>query len=405
MALMFFVCQAVSAETLPQGNFALRNHQLLQKLLLEHGKESPQYNPQKRPYVVCDWDNTSVFGDTEETLTYYMLTNLRYPFTVSEFRRNISLNIPQGPSKLRNDKGIPVVFVDLLNDMVDDYRHIYNNYIGFSGKKTLAEIRQTEEFKDLAAKLFVMFDALEATSGTALADRWQGQLITGMTSEQVMGLSKSSIQENLGAELRKIKLSGSRTLSRRSNDVSSTTFQGLRVYPDMANLYQTLMDNGIDVYIVSASPEDIIIPIVCSKEYGYGIPREHVFGAKFVKNNGMLQPELSPDRSMTWGAGKVDLIRREIIAQKGYDPVLVCGDSDGDYNMLSDFPGTKLGLIVNRLKKGLTGALSSQAHRELDHPAPRYIVQGINENTGAFNASEYTVKFGTNKKQLLQQGE
>jgi len=70
--------------------------------------------------------------------------------------------------------------------------------------------------------------------------------------------------------------------------------------------------------------------------------------------------------------------------------------------MLSEFPQTKLGLIVNRLKKGLTGILSNQAHRELDNPAPRYILQGINENTGAFNASEYTVKFGTNEKLLLK---
>ena len=150
-AIVFLVCQTVYAEKLSQGHFALRNHQLLQKLILENGKNNPQYNSQKRPYIVCDWDNTSVFGDTEETLTYYMLNNLRYPFSVSEFRRNISLNLPQGPSKLLNDKGIPVVFEDLLNDLVEDYSYIYSKYSGFSGKRELAEIRQSEEFKDLAA--------------------------------------------------------------------------------------------------------------------------------------------------------------------------------------------------------------------------------------------------------------
>jgi hypothetical protein len=36
----------------------------------------------------------------------------------------------------------------------------------------------------------------------------------------------------------------------------------------------------------------------------------------------------------------------------------VAGDSDGDYDMLRDFPDTELGLIVNRLKKGKIGELS-----------------------------------------------
>jgi len=85
-AIVFLICQTVYAEKLSQGNFALRNHQLLQKLILENGQNNP-HNSQKRPYIVCDWDNTSVSGDSEETLTYYMLNNLRYPFSVSEFRR------------------------------------------------------------------------------------------------------------------------------------------------------------------------------------------------------------------------------------------------------------------------------------------------------------------------------
>jgi phosphoserine phosphatase len=400
--LFFSLCHAVFADGLRRGRFSDRNYKLLNKLILENGKHSRSYNPQRRPYVVCDWDNTSAFGDAEETLTYYMLDNLSYTLSVPEFRHAARLGVPHGPSKLRNDEGKPVMFDDLVDDLVDDYTCIYNNYIGFSGNKGLAQIKSSEEYKDFAAKLYVMFDALEATGGTALADRWHGQLMSGMQSQQLMALSEKSIRKNLGGEPRKIRLSSSDKLQRRCNKVSATTFQGLRIYPDMRNLYRSLIDNGIDVYIVSASPEDIIIPIVCKKEYGYNIPRENVFGVKYAKINGVLQPELSPERAMTWGSGKADLIRKHFVGTKGYAPILVCGDSDGDYNMLAEFSETRLGLIINRHKKGRIGALYEQALQQLDDPQPRYILQEIDENTGLFKADEATVKPGTREKHLAQ---
>lgn len=400
--MVFMTCHTAYAATFDQGSFADRNYKLLERLVMENGKHSPKYDSKHRPYVVCDWDNTSVFGDTEETLTYYMLDHLSYALSVSAFQKAVSLNVPKGASKLQDDSGNPVDFDALIEDLVADYQYIYNHYQGFAGSKGLDAVKGSEEYKDLAAKLFVMFDALDATCGTAVADQWQGQLMSGMTSEQLEALSNRSIGKNLGDKLRKIKLSSSDKLKRRCNHVSSTTFQGLRIYPDMRNLYHALMSSGIDVYIVSASPEDIVVPIVCRKEYHYDIPRENVFGAKFDKVNGVLQPGLSPQRAMTWGPGKVDFIRNHLIASKGYPPVLVCGDSDGDYHMLSAFPEMQLGLIINRLKKGNIGSLCEQASKERKNLKPRYLLQGIDENTGTFNAGEATVKFGTRGKRLTK---
>ncbi|MHC1727296.1 MAG: haloacid dehalogenase-like hydrolase [Syntrophobacteraceae bacterium] len=401
-AVVSAVCHTVFAGELNRGLFSERNYNLLDKLISESGNHSPNYDAAHRPYVVCDWDNTSAFGDAEETLTYYMLQNLSYALSVSEFRRAACLNVPRGESKLLDDAGKPVVFDDLVSDLVTNYTYIYNNYSGFAGNKSLEKVKASEEYKDFAAKVFVMFDALDATHGTAIADQWQGQLMSGMTSEQLVELSEKSIRKNLGGELRKIKLSSSNRLKRRCNGVSSTTFQGLRIFPDMANLYRTLMDNGIDVYVVSASPEDIIVALACNSEYGYRIPRENVYGVKFAKNNGVLQPELSSGRPMTWGPGKVELIRKQFAASKGYSPVLICGDSDGDHNMLSEFPETKLALIVNRLKKGNIGGLCELACKQLRDSNPRYILQGIDENTGLFSPGEATIKFGTTEKRIMK---
>jgi len=404
-ALVLFalaLCRPAVAGELTQGRLSARNHALLDRLIEESGRRAPGHDRRPRPYIVCDWDNTSAFGDAAETLTWYMAENLAYPFSVADFRRTVGLNVPKGASKLANDDGKPIVFDDLVEDLVEDYAFLHSSYKGLGGTRSLEEVRATEEFRDFVAKLFVLFDALDATVGTGRADQWQGQLMTGTSSERLMELSEKSIRKNLGAEIRKIRLSSSETLTRRCTRVSSTTSQGLRIYPDMGYLYQALMEAGIDVYIVSASPEEIIVPVICKEEFGYGIPRDHVFGAKFAKVGGVLQPELSPERAMTWGPGKVELIKKLILPRSGQPPLLVCGDSDGDFDMFTAFPGTKLGFIVNRLKKGNIGTVCQDAVRQLGERKPRYVLQGVDENTGLFDADEATVKFGTTEKVLIR---
>ena len=242
-------CPIASAGELTQGRLSPRNHVLLERLLEESGRRGPGGDDRRRPYIVCDWDNTSAFGDAEETLTYYMIDNLAYSLSVADFRRAASLGVPSGASKLSNDDGKPIVFDDLVEDLVQDYAFLHASYSGLAGTRSLEEVKATEEFRDFAAKVFVFFDALDATVGTARADQWHAQLMSGRTGEQLMALSERSIRKNLGAEIRKIRLSSSESLARRCGRVSSTTSQGLRVNPDMGNLYQALARAGIDVYI------------------------------------------------------------------------------------------------------------------------------------------------------------
>ncbi|MFZ2956111.1 MAG: hypothetical protein WA705_04375 [Candidatus Ozemobacteraceae bacterium] len=71
-----------SANKLIQGQFSIRNYTLLERLIAKFGKNAPDYNEKSRPYVVCDWDNTSAFNDAEETLSFYMLDNLSYKLSV-----------------------------------------------------------------------------------------------------------------------------------------------------------------------------------------------------------------------------------------------------------------------------------------------------------------------------------
>jgi hypothetical protein len=102
-----------------------------------------------------------------------------------------------------------------------------------------------------------------------------------------------------------------------------------------------------------------------------------------------------------WGPGKTVGIQRELVSRKGYGPALVLGDSDGDAWMLKDFADTRLGVIVNRLKKGEIGERSKSAAARLGQPDPRFVLQGRMESTGTFLPDEKTLKYGKSELQLL----
>ncbi|MEF9673208.1 hypothetical protein QNM99_17330 [Pseudomonas sp. PCH446] len=77
------------------------------------------------------------------------------------------------------------------------------------------------------------------------------------------------------------------------------------------------------------------------------------------------------------------------------------GDSDGDAWMMKDFADTHLGVIINRLQKGVMGDNSQQAVATLGRSDARFVLQGRDEHTGRFNADEKTLRYGHTEARLL----
>ncbi|GAA0181108.1 hypothetical protein SH2C18_36870 [Clostridium sediminicola] len=50
---------------------------------------------------------------------------------------------------------------------------------------------------------------------------------------------------------------------------------GLRLLPEQQNLIKTLRDNGIEVYICSASFVDVVKTLAGNPKYGYNLPEEN----------------------------------------------------------------------------------------------------------------------------------
>lgn len=107
------------------------------------------------------------------------------------------------------------------------------------------------------------------------------------------------------------------------------------VYPGQKALIQRLQQAGVEVWIVSASPQWLI-------EVGapyLGVKPDHVVGVRLAVANGLATPHLLPP--MTFRQGKVEAIDKYIRKQ----PVYVSGDSITDFEMLQY--ASRLQMVIN----------------------------------------------------------
>jgi hypothetical protein len=151
-----------------------------------------------------------------------------------------------------------------------------------------------------------------------------------------------------------------------------------RIYPGQQELYNALMENGIEVYVLSAAHEELVRMVASDPKYGYNVKPQNVIGVttmlkdrdsgalttarkqiidgKYDANKNM-RLELTPYlwTPNTWMAGKYAAILTYIDEWK--KPILVAGDtptSDG-YMLFhaTDVEKGGLRLWINRKDKHL----------------------------------------------------
>lgn len=389
--------------SLDRAKWSARNHAALSTLIEKNGSSSPKYDAKRKPYAVFDWDNTAIMNDTEEALLVYQINTLGFRLSPQEFSAIIRQNVPAGPfsADYNNSAGKAVTLEDLASDLDLSYAWLHANYNGFKGTLTLDAIRETVQFQDFKAKLYYLYEAVNGTHGVDVGYPWVVYFFTNMSVEEVGLMTERSNDVNLGLGLAKSKFTSPASLPGRAGVVSISHFQGIRLTTEIASLMDALRNHGIEVYVCTASLEDVVAVFASLPKYGFGVPTANVLGLRLEKQGNVYTNRYKKDWPLTWGPGKTVAIQRELVAKKGYGPLLVAGDSDGDYDMLRDFPDTQLGLIVNRLKKGKIGELSKWAADIMPTQLTRYVLQGRQESTGNWLPMEKSLKYGNNTAQLL----
>jgi phosphoserine phosphatase len=390
---------AADSKDLDLGKWDSNTRAQIQKVIDENGNKSPNYDAKKKPYAVFDWDQTCIFNDTEEALFRYMLANILFKATPKSFSAAIRKDVPKDNfGKDYNNKAGQPVNVDLVAaDLDSDYQYLYDNYIK-SKKQTLAQIKQTPQFLDWQAKLAYLYEAIGSTFSADVSYPWVLYLFADMTVAEVKAVSEASNDVALGDKIGTYTLTSPDSLPGKAGVVSLGGYKwGLRVAPEMSNLMNVLRANGIDVYVCSASHEAVVQVFAGLAKYGYNVPAANVIGMKTKIKGGKYQAEYdySNNYPQTQGKGKTTAITQILVKKYGYDPIFIASDSSGDYNMATEFAGTKLTLMINRLYANTYGKLGLEAYASYQKKTtPRYVLQGRNENTGQFRPSMATIKMG-----------
>ena len=392
-----------TADSVDPGRWSPLNVARLQSVIDQHGVKSERYDSARRPYAVFDWDNTCIMNDCEEALLMYQINHLQYKLTPDEFVKVMWKDVPKGTfmKDYTTVDGKPVTMEDLAADVESDYRWLYANYSGLGGDKSLEAIQDTDQFKDFRAKLYFMYDAICDTHPLEVGYKWIIYFYKNMTPAEMQAMAAASNDHGIGDALRKVKYESPKTLPGKAGVIATSHFHGIRIHEEIRSVMHTLRANGVDVYVSTASLDDVVRVFAGHPNYGYGVPPENVIGLRLEMKDGKYTSDYKANWQFNYGPGKTVGIRRELEAKKGYGPLLVFGDSDGDAWMLRDFKDTAVGVIVNRMKKGEIGADSKLAAEQIGNPNARFVLQGRDEHTGLMIPDEKSVKYGKTERKLL----
>ncbi|MDD4602731.1 MAG: haloacid dehalogenase-like hydrolase [Bacteroidales bacterium] len=392
--------------SLDRLNWSERNYSTLNQMINEYGIGGKYHEEGKTPYIVLDWDQTCAHFDVEEALMRYQLFNLHFKMTKDQFK-NILKDTINGVFQLSENFN-KINLSDLNSDLITEYNFLQDNYVGFHGKMALDEIMSTPQYKDFIVKFLFLADGYFDTPGIGMDHifLWELYLFTGFSIDEVKSMAKEAVSFELANQIGKQTLHSPSGLKTRTGDITCSFNSGLRVFSEMQNLISTCRGHGIDAYIVSASYKPVVEVFSGIGNFGYNFEPDHVIGMELeIGADGKILPEYKKGWIKTFGQGKVEAINKKIksLPGKNHDPLFAAGDSDGDIEMLTKFPGMKLALIWNRVKGGEIGKLCKKAVDEMEIPNPRFILQGRNENIGMAIPSSETILLGKTQPELLHQ--
>ena len=318
-----FVALALSLSA--RGGFERGNWDPSVHAALARTIETSRGNPDA--YAVFDFDYTTAIGDLTYACMWHVLENR--DFRGGDLGRTLAERLPE---------------------------------------RYLPELRQVMAYDgeadrgDFLRAWWTLYRRLFRELGEPYAVEWRGRLFRGRDARELRDLARTASASELA-----------KGVLYRDARVPAEV-RGLVFAPEMKDLYRSLMEAGIAVYIVSGSRESMLKAVAPD---AFGIPEDHVFGMTDDGAGGVVTGR------------KPEFIRRHIAPRHhGAEPVLAAGDSMGDYAMFVDFPKLQRALVLLRNPQGNPLA-------ELVASAPasngRVLVQGRDETRGTFVPTNRTV--------------
>ncbi|MDD5952734.1 MAG: hypothetical protein PUC32_03650 [Oscillospiraceae bacterium] len=403
-----------------------------------YGKNSESYDDTS--YVVFDFDNTCSIFDVEEQTAIYQLRTMSFAFTPEELPDILKTEIGD-LNEDRTDAGYGKgSYQNWINDITKAYTYLYETYGPFTYKglteKQQKEIQKDPQWLEFATKMRAMYDLIFDCESASVAYPWVLYWFTGMTEDEVYDVALRSHKTYMAVETSEVTWTSPKEIKSEVGVVEYTWTSGTQVTKNIVELMKVLQENGIDVWICSASLTETIKAAVDAwglHDYVTGLIAMTVDtddNGKYVnaynfKNgcgwvaeaNGKWKRDTAPTMAQTQGAGKVTAINNTLVAKYGHGPIAGFMDSTGDFNFCTEYETLKLVICFNRASRKVTdggGLIAEVAMYEKDTlnydlasangaGDTLYVLQGRDENgMRTLRNSNLTLRYDSTDEQLFR---
>lgn len=325
-----------------QKNWSKTTYETLSDLI-ERRKSDAATPKYERNYVVTDWDDTSALFDMEDATFLYQLFHLDFHMTTEEFSYVIT-------------KDITVAADSFGEYLVKDI--IFRYPIVMQQKQTAydQEWKTSSDYQTFVAQMAYFYRLTEPSIQKNMRGGNDMYLFYNMTESELRNFAQNTLsywtKEPLTTKTFSFVLNGiQKSCSYRT---------GLRAIPEQVNLFQTLRENYIDVYVCTATNQILIEEFGCSPEFGYEFKQGEITGFRLKQNDSaQFLAEVDSSQIETISQGKADYIQTlEQLYHKA--PILYMGDNNGDYEALT-YPNLEVGIIFDLPRKGKINELKQIA--------------------------------------------
>jgi len=309
------------------------------------GCTSPGYDATKKPVALFDWDNTISKNDFGDAFTFYLIKNdkiLQPPN--QDWKQTSAYMTDAGAAALTAACGTTVAAGSPLptstnNACADEILSMYIDNLTTSAAPSPGVAAFSGENKRWIEPTYA----------------WTAQLAAGYTHAEVQAMATAAITSQLTAAEGTLQTVGTRT-----------TLNGwLRIYDQIKDLIAVEQSYGYDVWIITASPQDVIAAFAPMA----GVAVDHVIGIRSKTDaNSKLTYKFEgcgtvPDDNqslISYIQGKRCWVNKVVFGdttatamQKradGHRQVFAAGDSNTDIEFLRD---ATYRLVINRQKTEL----------------------------------------------------
>ena len=381
--LAAFACAALSAfgAVLPAGNWHEPVHAALQRVIDRRAGDPDAY-------AVFDFDNTCAIGDCEHAILGYVIDNLLFAFSPDEAPAIFFDGVPDLDRPL--EPGKPAATTrNVVMDCVDLHREL----LALSARQPLAEVRRTDAFAAFASKVRYLRKRMSRTFGSGFGYPWSKRFYSRMTPARFRDVTRAMF-DAAAADGRFVRGVWRTPPSRpgRSGCVEVPMYLGFVVPQEIKDLVRVLTENGIAVYVVSGSFHEAILAGTDGR-YGIAFPAENIFGIHMKTDvQGRLAGWADERFPLPWAEGKPDVIRQQIATRHhGKGPMLVAGDANGDYAMLTAFADMDAGLVFDTRPEADSPLGKLIAAVRAGTAEKRYLVQGRDETASGLRRSDESI--------------